>query len=201
MVFLISFFIFSGTGTPRWAAVRLGLTLDSSSCFSGLVFFVSLGVFVFFSEIFFAGLISLFVNLTFDATLTLRTLDFLDAAACCDLLDLGLSGAVDFRNASFVAGFSLRAGLSSGGGERRRLILGGVCASEVCRPSSAALLNSCPQSQRCSASADPASQPTRTEPQLSHSLHYNYYTYRRLMPVKRYETIDRPTLSWRLKNL
>lgn len=141
----MSFLILSGTGTPLWAPVLLGLTLDFASDFSDLAFRESLGDSVSFTCDFLPGLTSLLADFVLtDELLSLRALDFLNAGLC-----LGFSGALDFRGAGLMTGFS------SGGGDRRRRIRGGVCASVVCRDNNAALLNSCPQSQRCSTSIVP----------------------------------------------
>lgn len=73
-----------------------------------------------------------------------RTLDFLVLTVCLVLSE-------DLRSVRLMS--VLLSG--SGGGDRRLRIRGGVCARLVCRDSSAALLNNCPQSHLCSTSVVP----------------------------------------------
>lgn len=117
--FSMSFLIFSGTGTPLWAALFLAFTEDF-----GLVAVSVLGLPVVL------GVLS----------------EVLNRVSGCLVVVLSSVLTLGFRGGVLVV---LRGCLSTGGGgERRRRTRGGVCASEVCRDSSAALLNSCPQSQR-----------------------------------------------------
>lgn len=129
-VFVITLRRLSGSGTPLRAVLLLGFAGDffSWDC---------------------SDLIDLRVSVKFKFALDFRaglalhasdfTLDFLVVLAGWSLVDF------------WVAGWTP----APGSGERRRRILGGVWARLVCRDSRAALLNNCPQSQRCSTSNVP----------------------------------------------
>lgn len=148
----MSFLIFSGTGTPACAAERLVLGAVFGSAGVGLRDFresADVVGSVFLALDFLAGVVgSVFLTLDF-----LVEVDFAGGVGASllalDFLCLCLSCGAG-------AGGGGGGGEGAGGGARARRRRGGVCARLVWRASSAALLNSSPQSQRCSTPSDPA---------------------------------------------